>query len=79
MAVTCTSTLQPQYHRELIVFSDMYGATSMLYVYASQVAYRDSLISARLAIAQANEANMTALIAATAPSSPPTSLTSPPQ
>jgi hypothetical protein len=70
MAVTQTSTLQPQFHRELVTFSDMYGATSKLYVYASQVADRTSLIQARLTIAQTNETNMTALIAATTPAPP---------
>lgn len=76
MAVTYTSTIQSQYHRELIVFQDMYGATSKLYIYANQVSFRTSLIQSRLQVAQANEANMTALLAACNPSSPPTS---PPQ
>jgi hypothetical protein len=67
MAVTQTSTMQPQNHRELIVFTDMYGATSRLYVYASQAANRATLIAARLTIAQNNEAAMTALLAAAAP------------
>jgi hypothetical protein len=70
MAVTQTSALQSQYYRELLTFVDMYGATSKLYVYASQVADRTSLIQARLTIAQTNEANMTALIAATTPAAP---------
>jgi hypothetical protein len=48
----------------------MYGAISKLYVYASQVANRASLIQARLTIAQTNETNMTALIAATTPAPP---------
>lgn len=76
MAVTYTSQIQPQYHRELIIFTDMYGATSKLYIYANQAAMRDSLIKSRLAIAQANEAGMTALMLAASPSSPPSS---PPQ
>ena len=64
MAVTYTSALQPQNHRELVTFTDIYGATSKLYVYASQAADRASLIQARVTIMQTNETNMTALVAA---------------
>lgn len=64
MAITQTSTLQPAHHRELVAFTDMYGAQSKLYIHASQVAQRDALIQARVAIMQTNEANMTALATA---------------
>jgi hypothetical protein len=64
MAVTYTATLEPQNHRELITYVDSFGLKSRLYIYASQVASRASVIQSHLQIAQANESNMTALQAA---------------
>ncbi|GGH10790.1 hypothetical protein [Silvibacterium dinghuense] len=69
MAVTYTSTIQASSHRELIVFTDIYGATYRLYIAPAQASDRAQLIAARLATAEANEEAMTALIAAASSSS----------
>jgi hypothetical protein len=71
MAVTYTSTLQPEFHRENLTFTDSFGHVSKLIIYANNFTNRTQLIQSRLQIAQANEAAMVALIAACNPSSPP--------
>lgn len=70
MAVTQTSVIQPAYHRELVTFTDSFGCSNQLYIYANQIANRDTLIAAELATMQANETSMTALVTAATPPPP---------